>query len=77
MSDFTNYYKMKELRKIETEMKNRTQSNAHTYYMNREYILRRKKKKVKCECGCVVAHYYLKVHQRSLKHQRLMEMAIT
>ena len=47
---------------------------ANEYYKdNKQEVLAQKAKKVKCDCGCVVAHGGMTRHKKSTKHKELME----
>ena len=39
---------------------------------NKERISKTQKKKVKCQCGCIVAYSSLTTHKKSAKHNKLM-----
>ena len=42
-----------------------------------EYCSEKRKKKITCECGCIVQTYSLPAHKRTPKHIKIMEEMVT
>ena len=69
--DYYNQYKSKILKQRDSDY-NRNKSKEY-YKLHRDEILKKNKTKIECICGAWVSHVQLKRHQKTKKHEFLMD----
>ena len=85
MNTYSSYITKEELKELKSKIHKEYQKEHRIelnkkqndyYYKNKDEINKRRKYKVRCECGCEVSNHHVKRHQTTKKHIDLMKNKI-